>query len=688
MQSSPYIAISATFTSEPVADSLQFWLNELDYAYEPRFAPFNQVFQQLLDPASLLCSNRDGVNVLLIRFADWGGDQENVARLIEAVRSSPARCPLLIGICPPHDANDSCRLKAGLKDADAVHIFDAAELNALYPVPNPYDADAETLGRVPYTQLFFAAVGTMIARKLHALRNAPFKVAALDCDDTLWKGVCGEDGPEGVTLDAPRLALQQFMAAQRDAGMLLCLASKNNESDVLATFAAHPEMPLRPEHFVARKIDWESKAANLAALAADLNLGLDSFLFIDDNPKECSEVESACPQIVAIPLPVNEREIPDFLAHVWAFDRLRVTSEDIARSDLYKDEAQRVQAVRGATSLAEFIATLQLEVSIAHVKPDQMARVAQLTQRTNQMNFTTIRRNEGELRAMLDDGAECLTVHVRDRFGSYGLTGVAIVAAEPDAIQIDTFLLSCRVLGRGVEHKLLAKIGAIAQQRGLKSVTTRFTPTGRNKPAHLFLDTISLPHGRGSVGDWVPGSEMLYRFDAALLATLKYSTATAHKTPQESPAPATTRKRANYAHIASTLRDPRRILELINAGKHTERKSSQQPQTDLERQLCAIWADTLHLSSVGPDENFFDLGGHSLLAVQLLARIRRELDVEVTLETVYSGDFTVAELVRAIEWKELERAGVDECQALIDEIENLSDEEVKALLAQEGSSFE
>jgi FkbH-like protein len=634
-------------------------MQELDYSYELRFAPYNQVFQQLLDPASLLCSNRDGVNVLLIRFADWGGDHENLGRLVEAVRSSPARCPLLIGICPPHGAQDSALLKEGLKDAVAAHVFDAADLNALYPVANPYDTDADALGRVPYTPLYFAALGTMIARKVHALRTTPFKVAALDCDDTLWKGVCGEDGPEGVVLDAPRRALQQFMLAQREAGMLLCLASKNNESDVLATFAAHPEMPLRPEHCAAWKIDWESKASNLSALATELNLGLDSFLFIDDNPKECSEVESSCPQLVALALPADEQEIPDFLNHVWAFDRLRITSEDAARNALYKEEAQRTHAARGASSLEEFIASLKLEVTIEPVKPDQLARVAQLTQRTNQMNFTTIRRNEAKLRALLDSGAECLTVHVRDRFGDYGLTGAAILVNEPGAIRIDTFLLSCRVLGRGVEHKLLAHIESIAQERGIAQVIAEVIPTERNKPAQLFMSK---------------AGESAYP-------------SSSNAPPLPAKVAVASAGHANYARIAATLRDPRQILDRINANKQTVHKLSQQPQTDLERQLCAIWADTLHLSSVGPDENFFDLGGHSLLAVQLLSRIRRELDVEVSLEIVYSGDFTVAELARAIEWKELELAGVDECQALIDEIGLLTDDEVKALLAQEGSSF-
>ena len=143
------------------------------------------------------------------------------------------------------------------------------------------------------------ALATAIARKIHALSHPPYKVIALDCDDTLWSGICGEDGPAGVALDPPRRALQEFMAARRAEGMLLALCSKNNEEDVVETFRVHPEMPLRFEDFAARRINWESKGANLAALAAELDLGLDSFILVDDNPKECVEAQNAAPAILA-----------------------------------------------------------------------------------------------------------------------------------------------------------------------------------------------------------------------------------------------------------------------------------------------------------------------------------------------------------------------------------------------------
>ena len=165
----------------------------------------------------------------------------------------------------------------------------------LYPVPDYYDPHGDELGHIPYTPAFYAALGTAVARKIHALRRAPYKAIVLDCDGTLWDGVCGEDGPEGVSLDPPRRFLQEFMLAQRDAGMLLCLSSKNNEQDVLETFRANPRMPLQPEHFVARRINWEPKSAHLVSLAGELNLGLDSFIFVDDNPTECAELAGPLP---------------------------------------------------------------------------------------------------------------------------------------------------------------------------------------------------------------------------------------------------------------------------------------------------------------------------------------------------------------------------------------------------------
>src|SRR5579863_2869632 len=328
------IAISATFTAEAIQPGLAFWAGELGLDYEIRFAGYNQLFQELLDPAGLFGRNHGGFNVALVRLKDWAeaGVEEPVRRLLDAVRAAAGAfsAPLILAICPSAPAYDAAAaaIGAGLADLSSVHVLTAAEILALYPVADVYDPHANQLGHLPYTPLFFAALATAIARRIHAIARPPYKAIALDCDETLWAGICGEDGPQGVVLDEPRRALQEFMAERRREGMLLALCSKNNEEDVLEVFRVHSEMPLGIGDFAARRINWESKGVNLASLAAELGIGLDTFILVDDNPKECTEAQATAPEVLALALPADPVEIPVFLRHVWAFDRARVTAED------------------------------------------------------------------------------------------------------------------------------------------------------------------------------------------------------------------------------------------------------------------------------------------------------------------------------------------------------------------------
>ena len=318
----------------------------------------------------------------------------------------------------------------------------------LYPIADYYDLRRDQLGHIPYTPAFFAALGTILSRKVHSLINPPHKVVVLDCDNTLWKGVVGEEGVTGITIPPAWMALQRFMLKLAGQGFLLCLCSKNDEPDVLDVFDRRPDMVLKREHLVSWRINWQPKSQNIRALAQELNLGLDSFIFIDDNPVECAEVRAGCPEVLTLRLPIDG-DIERFLRHVWAFDRHRVTSEDRHRTTMYKQEADRARFQRDAPTIDEFLAGLDLRVTISEPAPEQVDRVAQLTQRTNQFNFTTIRRNDGEIRRLAESGLECRAVEVRDRFGDYGLVGVMIFGGRGAELEIDTFLLSCRVLGRG-----------------------------------------------------------------------------------------------------------------------------------------------------------------------------------------------------------------------------------------------
>jgi FkbH-like protein len=535
-------------------------------------------------------------------------------------------------------------------------------------------AEGERLGRIPYTELYFCALGTALVRLMHGLFSPPFKVIALDCDNTLWSGICGEDGPQGVVLDPARRTLQEFMKEQHDSGMLLAMASKNNPADVLETFSKHPEMPLQLHHFVAWRLNWDAKSANLSALASELSLGLDSFILVDDNPKECAEVAESIPEVLAIELPAEASEIPHFLEHVWAFDHVLVTEEDRNRSAHYKTALEFGRELQQASNLESFVKGLELRVEIQACTSAQLSRVAQLTERTNQFNFTTIRRSAAEIGALLANGRlECLTVDVSDRFGDYGLTGVVLFRATDEAIEIDTMLLSCRVLGRGVEHRVLAHLAEEALRRGLEMVIANFRPTAKNEPARRFL------HDIGAGFERPTEQGLSYRLAAAQLRDLRW------KPPLQNgiPSPVKTgvpqpvaHKRPDYVRIAHLLSTPIQILEAVRGSP-----ARKQGDNDTEARLAQIWSELLHKSGISSTDNFFDLGGHSLLAVLLIVRVREAFGVELAIDDVYSVNLTLGELASIIERDQLGgRAAYD---ALYKEIEALSDDEVRQLLEAE-----
>ncbi len=315
---------------------------------------------------------------------------------------------------------------------------------------------------------------------------------------------------------------------------------------------------------------------------------------------------------------------------------------------------------------------------IAPVAQDRLARVAQLTQRTNQFNFTTLRRTQAEIAALLRDGRyECVTVEASDRFGDYGVVGAMIFTSLENALELDTFLLSCRALGRGVEHRMLAWLGDEAARRHLEAVSVRLAPTAKNRPAQEFLHSVGAPFERADANGFA------YLFPAAALHGLEWKPSLERR-PEAARAPAKTaprrRRFVDYARIANTLSTPEQILEAMRReAAHAPAAS----MTDIERRLAAIWADLLQRPSVGVADNFFDLGGHSLLAVLLIVRVKDAFGIELPIDDVYSADLTLGELARKIEVYQLAAADPAEYHALLAEIENLSDEEVQQLLAEE-----
>jgi amino acid adenylation domain-containing protein/FkbH-like protein len=656
------IAVAGTYTAEPLAEPLRYWLQQLDLEAGIKFAPYNQAFQQLLDPNSLFAKNQRGLNVILLRFEDWSGDSEgttlnqleninrNLREFVAAIKEASSRsaAPYLICSCPA--SNDSPiasqiqslegSLTAQLAPLAGVHILTSTDLMRCYPVVDSYDPSGEELGHIPYTPQFFTAVATAITRKFHALNRPPHKVIVLDLDQTLWSGVCGEDGPEGIRLDEPRIALQKFMRAQQEAGRLLCLCSKNNEEDVWPVFEQRGEMPLRREHFAGWRLNWNSKSENLKALAKELQLGLDSFIFVDDNPVECAEVEANCPAVLTLQLPEDPKLIPQFLQHCWVFDRLKLTSEDRNRGKMYQQNRQRAELRVRSTNLRDFIGGLRLKIQIEPLIDENLPRVAQLSQRTNQFNCTTIRRAEADFRLRR---SEVLTISVSDRFGDYGLTGAVICEQKEALLNVETFLLSCRVLGRGVEHRVVARLGDLAQERKLEWVQIHFNPSPKNKPAFDFLQSIGEKFQQSLNGGYV------FRLPADYASQVRFDPKSDELEPASSLRAQSTNDAAGNMQcakfslcrqIALELNEPAKIHAAIESKviiRSGNRTSYSAPKSELEIQLCEIWQRLLHIDRVGITDNFFEIGGHSLLAVRMFAEINRVTGKKLPLVTIFQS---------------------------------------------------
>jgi FkbH-like protein len=550
------------------------------------------------------------------------------------------------------------------------------------------------LAQIPYTPLFFSALATMLARKIYSLTSNPYKVIVLDCDQTLWGGVCGEDGAAGIQLTPPWKKIQEFLLAQYHAGMLLCLCSKNNEADVVDVFTNRSDMPLKLDHFVARRINWRQKSENIRALAHDLNLGSDSLIFLDDDPVECAEVQSHCPEVLTFQVPRDPQQAGRFLSHLWCFDHLKVTTEGQQRNLAYKQSSERTSFHKASLSFSDFLAGLDLTIEIAPVVPRQIPRVAELTQRTNQFNFTTQRRSESEIQRLCQgEDAECLIVNLRDRFGDYGLVGVIIFSAV-DCILVDSFLLSCRALGKGVEHRLLSRLGEIAMQRNFDRVDVRYLQTKKNHPALEFLEIVGV-----DLKETIDGG-FLFKFPAVYAAAIEYrppeaATITATSALEEEPSvisPETTdaREKASLlSSIAIELSDAERIHRVVLQTRRPlprEAVPYVPPRSPLENSLADMWSELLGLERIGVDDNFFDLGGHSLLGMQVLSRIRKDLGVELPVRLFFTTKLTIGGLCREILIAQADAASVDELDAVLKKIEGLSDDQIESLLAREDHS--
>jgi FkbH-like protein len=324
---------------------------------------------------------------------------------------------------------------------------------------------------------------------IHPLTGMTCKVLAVDLDNTLWGGVLGEDGQAGLHLDAdyPGAFYRSLQRVIRDLyrrGILLAVCSKNNYDDAMSTLRDHPGMLLRPEHFAAFRINWQDKVQNLREIAAELNVGTEAIAFLDDNPAERDRVRGEMPEVKVIALPDHPEGFAAALRECPLFERLSLSAEDREHTRLYRDQQRRAALASSAGCLEDFYRSLDQEVWIAPVTSETIPRVAQLTQKTNQFHLTTRRYSEQHIEELVSR-CDCrvYSVRVKDRFGDNGIVGVLIGRIDGSICEIDTFLLSCRVIGRMIETAMLYFLVERSRAEGAKFLQGWFVPTKKNTPA-------------------------------------------------------------------------------------------------------------------------------------------------------------------------------------------------------------
>jgi FkbH-like protein len=514
------IALAGSMTAEPLEPYLGAFLLGRRFK-NPRIivGPFNQLPQACRNPEAFFGAKPDIV-VLLWRLEDVFSDlMDRPADLLAAVedlagsvqelrRSFPGTIIVSVPPYPSPPAFDIRHLEqpltggalyARIRDSwmtnmsaiERVRILDLNGLLMKTGTDAAHDPRKWFLYHQPWTEAFWQAVSRQLGRIICAQSLAAKKCIVLDADNTLWGGIIGEDGLEGIQLgnEFPGSAyreFQKYLLYLQEKGVLLAIASKNNPDDFYEVMDSHDAMALGRKHIAAFQIHWESKVDSIQRIGKALNIGLDSIVFVDDSVKEIEEVRQRLPDVTCLLVPEETADLPSLLAGEDFFDMAEITDEDRRRTEMIHADRSR-QELQKTMSEEEFKVALEIEITIFRAERQHLARIAQLVNKTNQFNLTSIRRTPDEIGLLAcAPSYAVLGMELKDKYGDYGLVGVAILEKKDRVCVIDTLLMSCRVLGRNAETAFLAQLAGIASDWGCTVIEGRYKPTAKNAMVRDF----------------------------------------------------------------------------------------------------------------------------------------------------------------------------------------------------------
>ncbi len=522
---SPFrVAVLRNFTVEPLIPILKGEFFLAGFLSEFYVGDFDTIASDAMNPSSGLYS----FDPQLIILAQWfellspaisnsfiklsvSEREDERSRLIQTLRSvlqsirRNTKAPIIINNFPLPD-----KTTLGILDIHSVHSqkkwylqFNEALLEVCSEIDNVFCLDlVSVLSNLGYStgfnqrqwEIAKAPLGSKLliplakeyGKFLRALNGASRKCLILDCDGTLWGGILGEDGSAGIKIgssypSSSYVNFQQQILNLYNRGVILAICSKNNEEDVLDVLENHASMILRKHHFASLQINWDDKATNILRIAKELNIGVDSLVFADDNEFECDWIKSQLPEVKVLHLKGDPALFQSILCAPGYFDSLTFSEEDKGKTEMYQSENKRKELLVTTASYEDYLIELKIKAQIESARPDDLARVAQLTQKTNQFNLTTLRYTEDNIKELAESkDSDIYTLKVSDKISDLGLIGVAIVKYEGGTMLIDSFLMSCRALGRGLENALLAFLINSGAEKGANKVIGRYVPSKKN----------------------------------------------------------------------------------------------------------------------------------------------------------------------------------------------------------------
>lgn len=548
------ISILRNIMLEPIEPYLRYYAYEIGLNAQVSFGEYDNIFQETNDDLSvLLDQNTDCVlifmhlntlsNTLSNGFTGFDSDQiknemeriqKKIQHVLNGIRKKTNAIILWhsfeLPLYPAHGILDSQiengqlsviaelnhKLRMNLRAVPGAYMVNLNLCLGRIGSNQFYDLRYWHIGRAPYSRVGLQEIAFEDFKFIRPLKGKNKKCLVLDCDNVLWGGLVGEEGISGIKLGKTYPGsvyheFQQEILNLYHRGILIALCSKNNEDDVWDVFHNHPDMVLRKEHIATARINWQNKTINLRQIAADLNIGLDSIVFMDDSEFEINLIRQTLPEVEVIHLPREKTvEYKKILASCGLFEKLTLSIEDKKRGIMQREEMKRQQLHSNIPDIVTYYKTLEMVVDMWPADEFALPRIAQLTQKTNQFNLTTRRYNDADIYNFVKDSSvDVIYLKLRDKFGDYGIVGACMIKYRKQKALIDTFLLSCRVLGRCIEDVLILYVLRKAKQRNCKIAEGEYIQTRKNIQVEFFY----VNHGFKEISSGKDQNKRIFHYD-------------------------------------------------------------------------------------------------------------------------------------------------------------------------------